>query len=148
TPPYHEPATAGLVIRGENGQALYDGASRESAFAKYEDIPPIAIKALLLIENRELEDSSITTRNPVIDWGRLVKAGFLYTGHKFGLPLRVEGGSTLATQIEKFRYADGGRTNSASDKLRQMIAATLRVYQAGPDTTAERREIVLDYLNS
>jgi membrane peptidoglycan carboxypeptidase len=148
TPPYREPAVAGLVVRGEKGRVLYDGASREYAFKSYEEIPPLAARALLFIENRELEDSSISTRNPVVDWARLAKAGFLYTGHKLGLPFRVEGGSTLATQIEKFRYADGGRTNSASDKLRQMLAAALRVYQAGTDTTAERREIVLDYLNS
>jgi membrane peptidoglycan carboxypeptidase len=83
-----------------------------------------------------------------VDWGRLSKAGLLYAGHKLGLPLPVEGGSTLATQIEKFRYADGGRTNSATDKLRQMISASLRVYREGPDTREERRDIVLDYLNS
>src|SRR5439155_4687061 len=98
--------------------------------------------------NRELEDSEVATRNPVVDWGRLGKAGITYAGHKLGLPMHIEGGSTLATQIEKFRYADGGRTNSPSDKLRQMISASLRVYRDGPDTRAERREIVLDYLNS
>src|SRR5262249_32031064 len=93
-------------------------------------------------------DSDISTRNPVVDWGRSAKAGFLYAGHVLGLPVHVEGGSTLATQIEKFRYADGGRTRSPADKLRQMVSASLRVYRSGLDTTAERREIVLDYLNS
>ena len=29
-----------------------------------------------------------------------------------------------------------------------MIGASLRVYRSGPDTRLERREIVLDYLNS
>ena len=62
--------------------------------------------------------------------------------------MHVEGGSTLATQIEKFRYADGGRTSSPGDKLRQMISASLRVYRDGPDTREERREIVADYINS
>src|SRR5207302_8197200 len=95
-----------------------------------------------------LEDSEVATRNPVVDWGRLGKAGLTYAGHKIGLPFHVEGGSTLATQIEKFRYADGGRTGSATDKLRQMISASLRVYREGPDTREERHEIVLDYLNS
>src|SRR5207248_2961027 len=97
---------------------------------------------------RDLADSSSANRNPVLDWGRLVRAGFLYAGSRLGLPIRVEGGSTLATQIEKFRYGEGGRTNSPTDKLRQMIGASLHAYQSGPDTRAERHQIVLDYLNS
>ena len=149
TPPFREPAATGLVVRGENRTVLYDAGSREHIFRTYEDIPPVAAKALLLVENRELEDSSdFSTRNPVVDWGRLGKAGLMYAGHKLGLPFPVEGGSTLATQIEKFRYADGGRTSSATDKLRQMFSASLRVYRSGPDTRAERRQIVLDYMNS
>jgi membrane peptidoglycan carboxypeptidase len=148
TPPFHEPAATGLVVRGENRTVLYDAGARQRIFKTYEDIPPAVAKALLLVENRELEDSDFSTRNPVVDWGRLGKAGLMYAGHKLGLPVPLEGGSTLATQIEKFRYADGGRTNSASDKLRQMISASLRVYRAGPDTRAERHQIVLDYFNS
>ena len=148
TPPYREPAEAGLIIRGENGTTLYDADSNDQVFKTYDEIPPLVVKALLFVENRELEDSSFASRNPVVDWGRLAKAGVLYAGHKLGLPVHLEGGSTLATQIEKFRYADGGRTSSATDKLRQMVSASLRVYRSGPDTSAERREIVLDYLNS
>src|SRR2546426_7212045 len=148
TPPYREPAEAGLIIRGENGTTLYDADSNDQVFKTYDEIPPLVVKALLFVENRELEDSSFASRNPVVDWGRLAKAGVLYAGRKLGLPVHLEGGSTLATQIEKFRYADGGRTSSATDKLRQMVSASLRVYRSGPDTSAERREIVLDYLNS
>ncbi|HLH32298.1 MAG TPA: transglycosylase domain-containing protein, partial [Terriglobia bacterium] len=150
TPPFREPAVTGLVVRGENSTVLYDAGSRERVFKTYEEIPRSLIKGLLLVENRELDDneSEATTRNPVVDWGRLGKAGLMYAGHKIGLPLPVEGGSTLATQIEKFRYADGGRTSSAGDKLRQMISASLRVYRDGPDTRSERHDIVLDYMNS
>src|SRR5437667_117919 len=132
----------------ENRTSVHDAGARERVFKSYEDIPSLAVKALLLVENRELEDSEVATRNPVVDWGRLGKAGLTYAGHKIGLPFHVEGGSTLATQIEKFRYADGGRTGSAGDKLRQENSASLRVYRAGPDTREERHEIVLDYLNS
>src|SRR5215471_16930125 len=148
TPPFHEPAVTGLIVRGENSTVLYDAGSRQRAFKTYEDIPPVITKTLLLVENRELDDTDSVTRNPVVDWGRLSKAGLIYAGHKIGLPFPVEGGSTLATQIEKFRYADGGKTNSAADKLRQMISASLRVYKGGRDTRAERHSIVLDYLNS
>ena len=148
TPPFREPAVTGLTVRGENRTVLYDAGSSERVFNSYDDIPPLVAKALLFVENRELEDSDSATRNPVVDWARLSKAGLMYAGRKIGLPFPLEGGSTLATQIEKFRYADGGRTNSAADKFRQMISASLRVYREGPDTRAERRDIVLDYLNS
>ena len=148
SPPFREPAVAGLLLRGENGAVLYNAGIRQHVFDRYEDIPPLVVKALLFVENRELEDLDAATRNPVVDWSRLGKASLTYAAHKIGLPVRVEGGSTLATQIEKFRYADGGRTNSAADKLRQMMGASLRVYHSGPDTRAQRREIVLDYLNA
>jgi membrane peptidoglycan carboxypeptidase len=147
-PPFHDKPASGLIVRGENQSILYDAGSRERVFKTYGDIPFLLIKTLLLVENRELEDFEVATRNPVVDWGRLGKAGLTYAGHKLGLPMRIEGGSTLATQIEKFRYADGGRTNSPADKLRQMISASLRVYHDGPDTRAVRRDIIADYINS
>jgi membrane peptidoglycan carboxypeptidase len=36
---------------------------------------------------------------------------------------------------------------SGAEKIRQMISASVRAYQGGPDTTARQR-IVRDYLNS
>jgi membrane peptidoglycan carboxypeptidase len=61
---------------------------------------------------------------------------------------RSAGGSTLATQIEKYRHSPDGRTSSLSEKLVQMSSATLRAYQYGEDTTLARRQIVVDYLNT
>ena len=60
----------------------------------------------------------------------------------------VPGGSTLATQIEKYRHSPSGRTDDVREKLRQMASASLRAYRDGPDTSAARRQIVVDYLNS
>src|SRR5262249_3719722 len=60
----------------------------------------------------------------------------------------VQGGSTLATQIEKFRHSPQGRTGSGSDKMRQIFAASLRAYRNGPDTRGGRHDIILDYVNS
>jgi membrane peptidoglycan carboxypeptidase len=60
----------------------------------------------------------------------------------------VPGGSTLATQIEKYRHSPDGLTMTASDKLRQMASASLRAYLDGEDTRDNRRRIVLDYLNT
>jgi membrane peptidoglycan carboxypeptidase len=79
---------------------------------------------------------------------RLVKAGLLYLGNKLGLPVSVQGGSTLAIQLEKYRLSPGGRTNSVGDKLRQVASATLKAYRDGADTRLSRRDIVLDYFNT
>jgi membrane peptidoglycan carboxypeptidase len=147
-PPYSEPTATRLVIQGMDGQPLFQAPVIGDYFNSFEEIPDLAVKSLLLIENRELVEPSDNRTNPVVDWNRLAKAAILYAGHKLGLPLPVEGGSTLATQMEKYRHSYDGRTNSILSKLRQMTDASLRVYQHGPDTREERRQIVLDYLNS
>jgi membrane peptidoglycan carboxypeptidase len=148
TPPYREPAVTGLVIHDSRGLPLYDARSRSVLFASFEDIPPLIVNTLLFMENRDLARPSGAERNPAIDWRRLAKAGSLYAARELGLPVRVEGGSTLAVQMEKYRHSEGGRTASPLDKLRQVTAASLRAYRNGPDSTGARREIVLDYLNS
>ena len=58
------------------------------------------------------------------------------------------GGSTLATQIEKYRHSPDGRTDSGKEKLRQMASASLRAYLDGENTLPRRRQIVVDYLNT
>jgi membrane peptidoglycan carboxypeptidase len=147
-PPYSEPNSTQLVIQGMDGQPLFQAPVAGYYFDSFEDIPPLAVKTLLLIENRELDEPSDSRTNPVVDWDRLAKAAILYAGHKLGLPVPIEGGSTLATQMEKYRHSGEGRTNSIMAKLRQMTDASLKVYQNGPDTREERRQIILDYLNS
>lgn len=149
TPPYREPASAGLVIRSADHEALFDSSPNEHLFTSFEAIPGSVVQALLFMENRELGDDKVDpSSNPVMEWDRLAKAGFSYAGSKLGLPFRLEGGSTLATQLEKYRHSPGGRTASAGDKLRQMVGASLKVYRSGTDTRQARREIILDYLNS
>jgi membrane peptidoglycan carboxypeptidase len=147
-PPYSEPTSTKLTIHGMGGLPLFQAPVSGYYFDSFEEIPPLAVKSLLIIENRELDEPADYRTNPVVDWDRLAKAAILYAGHKLGLPLPVEGGSTLATQMEKYRHSDEGRTESVLAKLRQMTDASLKVYQNGPDTREERRQIVLDYLNS
>ncbi len=147
-PPYSEPTSTKLTIHGPSGEPLFQAPVAGYFFESFEDIPPLVVKSLLLIENRELSEPADSRTNPVVDWDRLAKAALLYTGHKLGLPLPVEGGSTLATQIEKYRHSYEGRTDSMMAKLRQMTDASLKVYQNGQDTRDERRQIILDYLNS
>jgi membrane peptidoglycan carboxypeptidase len=148
SPPYREPIAPGLEIRGPNGEVLYRAAHAEWFFSNFEDVPPLLVRTLLFIENQELETAPSPRTNPVIQWERLAKASLLYLGNKLGLSSSVEGGSTLATQMEKFRHSPQGRTHSALDKVRQLIGASLKAYREGPDTRPRRQEIIIDYLNS
>jgi membrane peptidoglycan carboxypeptidase len=148
TPPYREPAAAGLVVRDFRGESLYDARPGDVLFPDFEDIPALVVNTLLFLENRELTSPTGPGSNPAIDWRRLGKAGGLYLARGMGLPVRSEGGSTLAVQLEKYRHSESGRTASPLDKLRQLTAASLRAYRDGPDSTVRRREIVLDYLNT
>jgi len=147
-PPFREPASTRLTIQGEDGARIFQTAVADLHFESFETIPSLLVKSVVLIEDRDLEQAVDDRSNPVVDWDRLAKAVLLYAAHKLGLPVSVEGGSTLATQMEKYRHSHEGRTNSIAAKLRQMTDATLKVYHNGPDTRDERRQIILDYLNS
>jgi membrane peptidoglycan carboxypeptidase len=50
--------------------------------------------------------------------------------------------------MEKYRHSDGGRTGSPLEKVRQLAAASVRVYRNGPDSRAARDEVIVDYLNT
>jgi len=148
TPLFRDPPVNGLTIRNYDEEVLYRAPVTQRMFSRYEEVPPLVVKSLLFVENQELEEVDPPTRNPVVDWGRTGKALLSVIAGKIGLPVRVEGGSTLATQIEKFRYSENGRTQSPSDKLRQMLSASIKVYRNGTDTRPERQLIVWEYLNS
>ncbi len=147
-PPYREPTVGGLDLRDLRGLPLEESGREPDFFRSFDEIPEPVIRMLLFIENRELASPSDPRANPVVDWGRLARAAFSYAGNRIGIPVRLQGGSTLATQIEKYQHSPEGRTRSSLDKLRQMAGASLKVYREGTDTRAMRMEIVLDYLNS
>jgi len=149
TPPFRLPADAGLKIKSTDGVLLHHPAGVEQLFEGFDEIPPLVMEALLLIENRQLAvESAYPTNNPVVEWDRLAKASLTYVGSKLGLPVRLEGGSTLATQLEKYNFSKNGRTDSPSEKLRQIFSASLRAYKDGANTVNARRNILTDYLNS
>lgn len=148
TPPFRLPPRSGLVLRNAAGGTLYAPLANVPVFPDPEAVPDLVSRTLLFIENRELGDPAEITSNPAVEWDRTMRASLLYIGRRAGLPLPYEGGSTLATQIEKYRYSAGGRTTSAGDKLRQIAAASLRAYREGPDTRSERQQIILEYLNT
>lgn len=147
-PIYREKTQAGLTLLDRNGKPIYDTRYPERQYASFEAIPPVLVNALLYIENRNLLDPDHPSRNPAVDWGRLSRVALGQTLRALDLESGRAGGSTLATQIEKFRHSPGGRTRDADDKLRQMLSASLRAYQGGAETLAARQRIVLDYLNS
>lgn len=147
-PIYREKSQAGLTLLDRNGAQLYGSRYPERQYASFDAIPPVLVDALLYVENHDLLDPEHPTRNPAVDWGRLSRVALGQTVRAIGLDGARAGGSTLATQIEKFRHSPGGRTRNADDKLKQMVSASLRAYQDGEDTLAARRRIVLDYLNS
>ncbi len=145
---YREKTTVGLSISDCRRQPLFTAGYPERFYTGFADAPLILINSLLFIENRELLDTKYPKRNPAIEWDRLSKAILDKSINKIGGGHRSPGGSTLATQIEKYRHSPEGRTSSLSEKLRQMVSASLRAYQGGEDTTTVRRQIVVDYLNS
>ncbi|TWB35862.1 transglycosylase domain-containing protein [Nitrospirillum pindoramense] len=147
-PPYAEKTSAGLQVLDRGGTLLYGASYPERVFTSFASVPPLVADTLLFIENRKLLDPAHPYRNPAVDWDRFGLA-------LLQIPLQVInpgaqriGGSTLATQTEKYRHSAGGQTADGVEKLRQMASASMRAYMDGADTTQTRFRILVDYLNS
>jgi len=147
-PPYREKTQAGLTVLDCAGEPLFRARYPERAYADFDSVPRLVTDSLLFIENRELLSNKHRTKNPAIEWGRFSRAAFDQVVRRFKPGHEAPGGSTLATQIEKYRHSPEGRTASGEEKLRQMASASLRAYLGGEDTTAARRQLVVDYLNT
>jgi membrane peptidoglycan carboxypeptidase len=147
-PIYHEKTQAGLQVLDRDGKPLVDLRFPQRTYREYSEIPGVVVDTLLFIENRTILDPSYPNHNPAIEWPRLSHAVVDYGLHALTPRHKVIGASTLATQLEKMRHSPRGRTHSPGEKLNQMLAASLRVYQDGRDTVAAQQRIVRDYLNS
>ena len=147
-PPYRERPLAGLLIRDASGSMLFDSTAEGRVFHDFDHVPPLIVATLLFIENRGISDHASPRANPAVDWPRLGRALFFYAGRKLHLDLPLEGASTLATQLQKFRHSPGGRTSSPAEKLRQMLGASLSAYRGGRETGRARKQIIVDYLNT
>jgi membrane peptidoglycan carboxypeptidase len=147
-PVYPEKSQAGLLITDRDREPLFSSRYPQRIYQDFDSIPPLVVRTLLFIENRRILDGDSPYQNPAIEWNRLAKAAGdlalnkVYSGHS------ISGGSTLATQLEKVRHSEDGRTSSVVEKFRQMTAASLRAYRNGEDTTKTRQDIVRDYLSS
>ena len=147
-PIYREKNQAGLALLDALGQPWSTARYPARIYPTFESIPPVIIKSLLFIENRELLDEEAPYRNPAVEWDRFARAIADLGMRQIKRGNRSAGGSTLITQLEKVRHSPEGRTATPGDKLKQMLAASLRAYQQGPSTLAARRQLVCDYLNS
>jgi membrane peptidoglycan carboxypeptidase len=147
-PPHREKAAAGLEILDRRGRALFAATYPAGTYSGFEAVPWPVVDALLFVENRELLAADRPSLNPAIEWDRFGRAVLHYARHELGLGGAVPGGSTLATQMEKYRHSPGGITGSPVEKLRQIASASLSAYRDGPGTLEARRAIVADYLNS
>lgn len=147
-PIYRTKAQTGLTVVGRQGESLFARPYPVHAYPSFESIPPVVWQTLLFIESRTILDPDRPRKNPAVEWSRLLRSG-VDLGRRFlGRDGSIAGGSTLATQLEKFRHAPDGLTASLRAKLTQMASASLRAYRTGPETLPARRRIVLDYLNS
>ena len=146
--PYAEKVQAGLSITDCRGTALYQFSYPQQLYPSFADIPPLVVNSLLFIENRELLNPAQPQANPAVDWPRFAKAAWSQVAKVLHLPGQTAGGSTLATQLEKYRHSPDGLTLSGGEKIRQMISASVRTYQNGPQTLKARQNLVRDYLNS
>jgi membrane peptidoglycan carboxypeptidase len=146
--PYHEKDQAGLSLLDSDGTPLHQAKYPTRGYRRFEDIPNVLVNALLYIENRELLTEQFPTRNPAVEWDRLAQALLEKGVSLVDRNRNVPGGSTLPTQIEKYRHSPEGLTASMGEKLRQMGTASLRAYLNGPNTLEMRRETVTAYINT
>jgi len=146
--PYHEKDQAGFSLLDSDGKPLYQGLHPTRVYGRFEEIPKVLVDVLLYIENRELLTEQYLTRNPAVEWDRLAQAVVEKGVSLVDTNRNVPGGSTLPTQIEKYRHSPEGMTSSMSEKLRQMGTASLRAYLDGPNTLPMRKKTVMAYLNT
>jgi len=146
--PYREKSQAGLEIVDGNGQQLYRAVFPTRVYENFEAVPPLVTNSLLFIENRDLLDPDHPKKNPAVEWPRLGRAVLDKVIQFFQPEHDVPGGSTLATQNEKYRHSPNGMTLTPQDKLQQIASASVRAYLDGEETLPARKRIVVDYLNS
>jgi membrane peptidoglycan carboxypeptidase len=147
-PPYNEKSQTGLIINGCKQEQLYQAQAPAMQFATLQEMAPILVKSLLFVEDRTLLTPEHPRANPVLNLPRLGAAVWSQLQRAAGIPAAAAGGSTLATQLEKYRHSPQGLTSDVADKFRQLVSASVRAYQAGVDTRQARQRIVLDYINT
>lgn len=147
-PTYREKTRAGITILDRKNTTIYSAYRPERIYESFEEIPKPILNSLLFIENREILDPASPTKNPAIEWDRLGKAVVEKLMQIIYPNINAPGGSTIATQLEKYRHSEEGRTTGIRAKFTQMASASLRAYMYGEETTETRKQIILQYVNS
>ncbi len=145
--PHDDKNQAGLELRDCRNAVFFKAKFPRHVYAAATDVPPLVANTLAFIENKELLSPTAPRSNPALEWKRLGRAVMDRTPMLAEEGRSASGGSTLATQLEKFRHSPQGRTGSVKDKYRQMVSASVRAYQDGEETVGARERILLDYLN-
>ena len=104
-PIYPEKIQAGLKILDRHDQSIFKQSYPKRIFRSFSEIPEMVVEILLFIENRTLLDDDRPFANPAIDWIRLGNAAFEQGKKLVYRNGSRSGGSTLATQLEKFRHS-------------------------------------------
>ncbi|MEX8518916.1 MAG: transglycosylase domain-containing protein [Leptothrix sp. (in: b-proteobacteria)] len=146
--PYRERSQAGLQVLDCRGEPLFTTHVPQQVYASFEVVPPLVAQTLAFVENREVLSTAEPKHNPALEWARMGRAVLDQASSVLDSNRSGAGGSTLATQIEKFRHSADGRTAAPIDKVHQLVSASVRAYMDGEETLAARQRIVLDYLNS
>lgn len=147
-PPYREKTKTGITILDRNNTTIYSAYRPERIYERFEDIPRIILQSLLFIENKEALNTRHAYKNPAIEWDRFLKAILEKTKQLLDPSINAPGGSTIATQLQKYRHSLEGRTHGVRDKLRQIASASIRSYLNGRNTSNIRKGFILDYINS
>jgi membrane peptidoglycan carboxypeptidase len=145
--PQDDKNQAGLELRDCRNAVFYKAKFPRHVYAASADVPLLVAQTLAFIENKELLNPAAPRSNPALEWKRLGRAVMDRAPMLAEEGRSASGGSTLATQLEKFRHSPQGRTASVKDKYRQMVSASVRAYQDGEETVGARERILLDYLN-
>lgn len=146
--PYTEKVQAGLTLFDCRTEPVYQFRYPGNHYADFNAIPDLIVQSLLFIENRDLLSDKNPLVNPAVDWPRFFKAALTQVGKALDLDGQSAGGSTLATQVEKYRHSEDGLTYSPQEKIRQMVSASVRAYRLGGNTLEARKLVVWAYLNS
>lgn len=147
-PPYRDKTRTGITILDKNNTTIYSAYRPERTYESFEDVPDIVVKSLLYIENREILSTEFPYKNPAVEWDRFSLAILEKLKQVLFPDINAPGGSTIATQLEKYRHSREGRTTGIRDKLEQMTSASLRAYMFGRETYKTRKLITLSYINS
>src|SRR5262249_61003872 len=144
----NENSAAAPPLPERTAQRVFTAPSPLRLSRVLENPPQLVLAPSLFIKTRGFFAELYPQGNPAVEWDRFGLALFDTLARTLGFNARRAGGSTLATQLEKFRHSPDGRTVSALEKLRQMGSASLRAYLEGPNTMPARQAIALAYVNS